>query len=76
MKQLYNAYTFFPSITYYRKVELNVGKVESSLTTNSLLNVATIVDNWLFGFDAFSSAESVQNQFVGASVSCHPSWAR
>ena len=66
VKQLYNAYAFFPSITYYRKVELDVGKVESSLTINSLLSVATIADNWLFGFDAFSSAESLQNQYVGS----------
>lgn len=76
VKQLYNAYAFFPSITYYRKVELDVGKVESSMTTNSLLSVATIADNWLFGFDAFSSAESLQNQYVGRFHSLSlPAWS-
>jgi singapore isolate B (sub-type 7) whole genome shotgun sequence assembly, scaffold_16 len=76
VKQLYNAYAFFPSITYYRKVELDVGKVESSLTINSLLSVTTIADNWLFGFDAFSSGESLQNQFVGVLFTVICSWER
>ena len=69
MKQLYNAYSFFPSITYYRKIEVDVGRIDASMSSNALINLTTDIDNWLLGFDAVSSAEAIQQQYVGIHVS-------
>ena len=64
MKQLYNAYSFFPSITYYRKMEVDVGRIDGSMSSNALMSVSTDIDNWLLGFNAVASSEEIQRQYV------------
>lgn len=70
MKQLYNSYSFFPVITYYRKCIVDVGKVSGHLASNALLGLANDVDNWLFSFDAAQSKETPS--FVGVSSMTYP----
>lgn len=64
MKQLYNNYSFFPSITYYRKCNVDVGKVDGHVTTSALCHAMNDIDNWLFSFDAVYNGDSIQSQFV------------
>ena len=59
-----NAYAFFPSITYYRKCDVDVGQLNGSLSAQSLNHVINQVDNWLFSFDAAMHADQIQSQFV------------
>lgn len=60
----YNNYAFFPSITYYRKCEVDVGKVNGHITTNALAHAMDDVDNWLFNFDAVYGGDELQSQCV------------
>ena len=50
MKQLYNTYAFFPTITYYRKCIVDVGTVAGHVSSKALLRLAGDVDNWGFSF--------------------------
>lgn len=60
----YNIYAFYPQITYYRKCEVDIGKIDGHLTTHALTQTIDDIDNWLFNFDSVYSADSIQSQYV------------
>lgn len=67
----YNSYAFFPSITYYRKCEVDVGKLNGHLTTQALNLAINDIDNWLFNFDAVHHGDSIQSQYVAFVFDTH-----